>query len=123
MTAAVDALVMSLRLLPTHLRTPHRILFNVGALAVTVLPSALLYFRLTGLDARRPIRSARDFVGPLYVFAVCVFFFNSGLVALAVSVERKVSAFTVWRSQFLWLSASYLASAAIAAIWCLHRHD
>ncbi len=56
------------------------------------------------------------FVGPLYVFAVCVFVFNSALVALAVSVERKVSAFAVWRSQFLWLSASYLASAAIAAI-------
>ena len=116
LTAAVDALVMTLRL-PAHLRTPHRILFNVGALAVTVLPSALLYFHLTGLDSRRPTYGPLEgFVGPLYVFAVCVFVFNSALVALAVSVERKVSAFAVWRSQFLWLSASYLASAAIAAI-------
>ena len=116
LTAAVDALVMTLRL-PAHLRTPHRILFNVGALAVTVLPSALLYFHLTGLDSRRPTYGPLEgFVGQLYVFAVCVFVFNSALVALAVSVERKVSAFAVWRSQFLWLSASYLASAAIAAI-------
>ncbi len=119
LTAAVDALVMSLRL-PPHLRTPHRILFNVGALAVTVLPSALLYFRLTGLDARNPTYGALgEFVGPLYVFALCVFLFNSSLVALAVSVERRVSAFLVWKKQFLWLSASYFASAAIAAILVL----
>lgn len=116
LTAAVDALVMSLRL-PPRLRTPHRILFNVGALAITVLPSAYLYFSLTGLDIRAPQYGPLDsFVGPLYLFALCVFLFNSGLVAIAVSVERGLSAFYVWRSQFLWLSASYLASAAIAAI-------
>lgn len=116
LTAAVDALVMSLRL-PQRLRTPHRILFNVGALAITVLPSAYLYFTLAGLDVRAPqYGPLASFVGPLYLFALCVFLFNSGLVAAAVSVERGVSAFLVWRSQFLWLSASYLASAAIAAI-------
>lgn len=116
LTAAVDALVMSLRL-PPRLRTPHRLLFNVGALAITVLPSAYLYFNLAGLDTRAPQYGPLDsFVGPLYLFALCVFLFNSGLVAVAVSVERGLSAFFVWRSQFLWLSASYLASAAIAAI-------
>lgn len=116
LTAAVDALVMTLRL-PQRLRTPHRILFNVGAIAVSVLPSSLLYFRIAGLDTTHPLYGSLDtFVGPLYVFAISVFVLNSGLVAAAVSVERGVSAFTVWRTQFLWLSASYLASAAIAAI-------
>ena len=91
-TAAVDALVMSLRL-PPHLRTPHRIFFNVGALAITVFPSALLYFRLAGLDTRAPdIRALDTFVGPLYLFAVSVFVFNSWLVALALRVERTLSA-------------------------------
>jgi hypothetical protein len=95
LTAAVDALVMSLRL-PPRLRTPHRILFNVGALAITVLPSAFLYFRLAGLDIRSPqYGPLSTFVGPLYLFALCVFVFNSGLVALAVSVERGLSAFFV----------------------------
>ena len=116
LTAAVDAFVMTLRL-PQRLRTPHRILFNVGAIAVSVLPSALLYFRLTGLDPAEPRYGSLDtFVGPLYAFALSVFVMNSGLVAAAVAVERGISAFTVWRTQFLWLSASYLASAAIAAI-------
>lgn len=116
LTAAVDALVMTLRL-PQRLRTPHRILFNVGAIAVSVLPSSLLYFRLAGLDSSNPAYGALDtFVAPLYVFALSVFVLNSGLVAVAVAVERGVSAFDVWKTQFLWLSASYLASAAIAAI-------
>lgn len=115
-TAAVDALVMSLRL-PSRLRTPHRILFNVGGLAISVLPSALLYFQVAGLDPRAPAYGRLDsFVIPLYFFAVSVFAINSTLVAIAVAIERRLSAFFVWRTQFLWLSASYLASAAIAAI-------
>lgn len=115
-TAAVDAFAMSLRL-PPHLRTPHRILFNVGGLALSVLPSAVLYFHLAGLNPRAPVYGRLEtFVVPLYVFAVCVFVINSTVVALAVSVEKQLSAFFVWRTQFLWLSASYLASAAIAAI-------
>ena len=115
-TAAVDALVMSLRLGP-KVRTPHRIFFNVGALAITVFPSAVLYFRLAGLDTRAPHYGALDtFVGPLYLFAISVFFFNSWLIAIALSVERAVSPLSIWLKQFLWLAANYLASASIAAI-------
>lgn len=115
-TAAVDALVMSLRL-RQQVRTPHRIFFNVGALALTVFPSALLYFRLAGLDTRYPVYGALEtFVGPVYLFAISVFFFNSWLIALALAIERAVSPVTIWAKQFLWLAANYLASASIAAI-------
>jgi len=115
-TAAADAFAMSLRL-PSRLRTPHRILFNVGGLAISVLPSALIYFHLAGLSPRSPTYGRLEtFVVPLYIFAVSVFVINSSIVALAVGIERGLSAFLVWRTQFLWLSASYLASAAIAAI-------
>lgn len=115
-TAAVDALVMSLRL-GQKVRTPHRILFNVGALAITVYPSAVLYFRLAGLDTRAPQYGSLDtFVGPLYLFAISVFFFNSWLIAIALAVERSVSPIAIWLKQFLWLAANYLASASIAAI-------
>ena len=115
-TAAVDGLVMSLRLAP-RLRTPHRILFNVGGLAICLWPSAQLYFYLSGIDGRRPSYGPIEtFVGPLYLFAACVFLSNSWLVAIAHAIERHVSALSIWVKQFLWLSASYLASAAIAAI-------
>lgn len=116
LTAAVDAAVMSSRLVP-RLRTAHRILFNVGTVAIAVYLAAQLYFLLAGLDMRRPQYGAIDtFVWPLYVFAGGVFAINSGLVALALGIERRASAFAIWRRQFLWLAATYLASASIAAI-------
>jgi putative nucleotidyltransferase with HDIG domain len=115
-TAAVDALVMTSRL-DRKVRTPHRIVFNVGALAIAVFPSALLYFQLAGLDARAPAYGALEtFVGPLYLFAVSVFFLNSWLIAIALSVEKAVSPVAIWLNRFLWLAANYLASASIAAI-------
>ena len=116
LTAAVDAFVMSLRLIP-RLRTLHRVLFNVGTVAIAVYIAAQLYFRLAGLDTRRPVYgSIETFVGPLYVFAGGVFAINSWLVAIALGFERAISPFSIWRRQFLWLSATYLASASIAAI-------
>lgn len=116
LTAAVDACVMSLRLRP-GLRTAQRVLFNVGALALSVWPSAHLYFFLSGISPDRPAYGdIGSFVGPLYVFAATVFLLNSSLVAAAVAVDRGQSALKVWRNQFLSFAGSYLASAAIAAI-------
>jgi len=116
LTAAVDACVASLRLVP-RLRTVHRVLFNVGTVAIAVYVAAQIYFTLAGLDMRRPRYGALEtFVWPLYVFAAGVFAINSGLVAFALGFERHTSAFSIWRRQFLWLAATYLASASIAAI-------
>lgn len=115
-TASIDAVVLSLRLSP-KLRTFHRIAFNVGALAISVWPSSHLYYWLTGLNRRAPEYGQLDaFVVPLYVFAAAVFTLNTALVALAVASEKRVSPLKVWRGQFSSFSASYLASAAIAAI-------
>ncbi|MBP7775831.1 MAG: HD domain-containing protein [Acidobacteria bacterium] len=116
LTAAIDALVMSMRLVP-RLRTPHRVLFNVGALAASVFAASLLFFRLSGLDPRAPTYGAiEEFVGPLYAFALAVFLLNSWIVAVALGVERSESAVLIWARQFPWLAANYLASASIAAI-------
>lgn len=116
LTAAVDALVMSLRLVP-RLRTPHRVMFNVGALAASVFPASLIFFKLTGLDPFRPSYGpVETFVGPLYAFALAVFMLNSWIVAVALGVERHSSPIAIWRQQFPWLAANYLASASVAAI-------
>jgi hypothetical protein len=67
-TVAIDACVMSLRLMPS-LRTPHRILFNIGTLVVSVAASAAVFFRLAGIDPRAPQYPSVDtFIWPLYVF-------------------------------------------------------
>jgi putative nucleotidyltransferase with HDIG domain len=115
-TVAIDACVMSLRLMPS-LRTAHRVLFNVGTLVVSVAASSGVFFSLSGVDRRAPqYPSLNEFIWPLYVFATCCFFINSGLVALALSVERGTSAFGIWRQQFMWLSVNYFAGASAAAL-------
>lgn len=115
-TVAIDACVMSLRLMPS-LRTPHRVLFNIGTLVVSVSVSSGVFFALTGIDHRAPqYPSLNDFIWPLYVFTACCFFINSGLVALALSVERGKSPFEIWRKQFMWLSVNYFAGGSVAAL-------
>lgn len=115
-TVAIDACVMSLRLMPA-LRTPHRILFNIGTLVVSVAASAAVFFWLAGIDPRTPhYPSVDSFIWPLYVFTTLCFVTNSGLVALALSIERRTSAFAIWRQQFMWLSVNYFAGASVAAL-------
>lgn len=115
-TVAIDACVMSLRLMPS-LRTPHRILFNVGTLVVSVALAAAIFFQLAGIDPRAPHYPSVDtFIWPLYAFTTVCFVTNSGLVALALSIERKASAFAIWRQQFMWLSVNYFAGASVAAL-------
>lgn len=115
-TVAIDACVMSLRLMPS-LRTAHRVLFNVGTLVVSVAVSSGVFFSLSGVDRRAPQYPSLDqFIWPLYAFTACCFFINSGLVALALSVERGTSAFGIWRQQFMWLSVNYFAGASVAAL-------
>ena len=50
------------------------------------------------------------------MLAVIYFLLNSGLIALAVALEQRVSAFTVWRTNFLWLSLNYFSGASVAAL-------
>jgi putative nucleotidyltransferase with HDIG domain len=115
-TVAIDACVMSLRLMPA-LRTPHRVLFNIGTLVVSVAMSAAVFFWLSGIDQRSPqYPSVDSFIWPLYVFTTLCFVTNSGLVALALSIERRTSAFAIWRQQFMWLSVNYFAGASVAAL-------
>lgn len=115
-TVAIDACVMSLRLMPS-LRTPHRILFNIGTLVVSVAVSAAVFFTLADIDPRAPQYPSVDtFIWPLYAFTALCFVTNSGLVALALSIERGTSAFVIWRQQFMWLSVNYFAGASVAAL-------
>lgn len=115
-TAALDALIMSLWLLPS-LKTPHRVSFNVSVLVISIWIASQGFFALSGIDPRAPAyNSLAEFVLPLYLFTACCFLLNSGLVAIAISFERGQSAFKVWREHFLWLSLNYFGGASVAAV-------
>jgi putative nucleotidyltransferase with HDIG domain len=114
--AAIDAVAMSLRM-GRHLRTAHRFAFNVALLSLAIWPASTAFFRLTGVDPHNPHYSSLDgFLGPLYLFAAGVFLSNSALLAIALAIERGVSAVQIWRQQFSWVATSYFASASVAAL-------
>lgn len=115
-TASLDALIMSLWLLP-NLKTLHRVVFNVSVLVISIWLASQGFFILAGINPRAPVyNSLADFVLPLYLFTACSFLLNSGLIAVALSFERKQSAFRIWREQFLWLSLNYFGGASVAAV-------
>lgn len=115
-TAAIDALAMSFRLLP-NLKTVHRVSFNISVLVVSIWAAGQLFFWLAGIDPRQPeYNSLAGFIFPLYVFTLACFLLNSGLIAGALSFERKQSAFQIWRQQFLWLSLNYVGGGSVAAL-------
>lgn len=119
-TAALDALIMSVWLLP-NLKTFHRTAFNLSVLIISIWVSSQLFFALAGIDSRHPTYdSLADFVLPLYVFTLSCFILNSGLVATALAFERQQSAFRIWRQQFLWLSLNYFGGASVAALLVLY---
>jgi putative nucleotidyltransferase with HDIG domain len=115
-TAALDALIMSLWLLPS-LKTIERVAFNVSVLVISIWTASQGFFALAGIDSRAPVyNSLAEFILPLYLFTACSFLLNSGLIAVALSFERKQRAFKIWREQFLWLSLNYFGGASVAAV-------
>lgn len=115
-TAALDALIMSLWLMPS-LKTIERVSFNVSVLVISIFLASQGFFVLAGIDPRNPTyNSLAEFILPLYLFTACSFILNSGLVAVALSFERGQSAFKIWREQFLWLSLNYFGGASVAAV-------
>lgn len=122
-TASLDALIMSLWLLP-DLKTLHRVVFNVSVLVISIWLASQGFFVLAGINPRAPVyNSLADFVLPLYLFTACSFLLNSGLVAVAISFERGQSAFKIWREQFLWLSLNYFGGASVAAVLVVYAKE
>jgi diguanylate cyclase (GGDEF)-like protein len=90
---------------------PHRVLFSIASLAITVWVSALPLPWALGADAMSvtALLRAVAVVAPLY-FAI-----NTALVAIAVAVSTHQNAVRVWQRNFVWSAPSYLVGAALAA--------
>lgn len=116
MIVVLDTLVISLWLRGAS-RSLSRILFNMAAPAVAIWIASHLFYALTDIEplSREP-QQILSLVLPLFGLALCYFLFNSALVARAVAFQKHLSAFTVWRQNFLWLSLNYFSGASVAAL-------
>ncbi|MGE5245879.1 MAG: HD domain-containing phosphohydrolase [Betaproteobacteria bacterium] len=113
---AIDAAVVSMRLVRST-RTATRYLFNVSAGALAMSLAARAFFALSPVGPLAADGSAIiQCVGPLAVFAGVYFALNTGLVALAVSLERHQPPWRVWREHFLSLWPGYFGGASAAGL-------
>jgi diguanylate cyclase (GGDEF)-like protein/putative nucleotidyltransferase with HDIG domain len=90
---------------------PHRVVFSIASLTVTVSVAGLPLAVIMGADASSVAALARAaaLVAPLY------FFVNTALVAGAIALSTREPVARTWQRNFLWSAPSYLAGAALAA--------
>ncbi len=116
MIVVLDSLVISLWL-KQRSQSPARVLFNMAAPSVAIWIASHAFYFLAQIEplalSPRPIL---PLLVPLLTLAVLYFLLNSILVAWAVAFERRVSALTVWRNNFLWLSLNYFSGASVAVL-------
>jgi diguanylate cyclase (GGDEF)-like protein/putative nucleotidyltransferase with HDIG domain len=116
MIVVLDSLIISLWL-KQRSRRPSRVLFNVAAPSVAIWIASHIFYLLADIEplghSDRPIL---PLLVPLLALAILYFLLNSMLVAWAVAFEKGVSALTVWRDNFLWLSLNYFSGASVAAL-------
>ena len=86
---------------------PHRVVFSVASLSVTVAVAGLPVGLMLGGHARRGGAAAQTaaVVAPLY------FFVNTALVAGAIALSTRQPAIAAWHRNFLWSAPSYLVGA------------
>jgi putative nucleotidyltransferase with HDIG domain len=126
LTVALDALVISLWGHRKRRQPPYKSLFNVCALALTLWISAHVFFLISQSDPlvlHKTTAGLRTLLLPLLVFTVAYFSLNSGVIAIAISLERHLSAFRIWRENFAWLSLNYFSGASVAALLVSYTQD
>jgi diguanylate cyclase (GGDEF)-like protein/putative nucleotidyltransferase with HDIG domain len=88
---------------------PHQVVFNTGAMAVSVAVSYYIYTKLAGLPAdTNPVR---------LVVTACIFFLmNTIPVAAAIGITEDKSLRRIWYDCYFWCFPYYLGGASIAWI-------
>ena len=99
----------------------YKSVFNVCALPLSVWIASHLFFVLAGIDplglsSPEPSQTLpiKEIFLPLLAFTVVYFSLNSGIIALAISLEKQLSPIRIWRDNFVWLSLNYFGGASVA---------
>jgi putative nucleotidyltransferase with HDIG domain len=104
-TAGLDGLVLSARMLSTS-RSIDRILFNTAGPMVSLWISSQVFFALGGNNPIGGPLSALRLLALLTLFGALDFCLNSGIVAAAVSFERRQPILSIWRDHLsgVWIT-------------------
>ena len=123
LTVALDSLVISFWLVRRH-PEPIRVLFNLAAPALSLWIAANLFYLTADIQPLvvepTPIS---DLIPSLLLMTVVYFLLNSGLTAVAISFERHIHPFPVWKQNFMWLSLNYFGGASLASLLVVYTQD
>jgi putative nucleotidyltransferase with HDIG domain len=105
MTAAIDGLMLTSRMAKIS-RSIDRVLFNMAAPTIALWIAAQVFFALGG---NRPLGgplSALRLLALLTLFGTLDFSLNGGIVAVAVSFDRRESILSIWREHLsgVWIA-------------------
>ncbi|MBZ5556645.1 MAG: diguanylate cyclase [Acidobacteriia bacterium] len=95
--------------------TPHRTLFSMASLVLTVKATGLVYTWLGGPPSMQQF-SMTALPKPLVGAATTYFVCNTALIATAIGLSTKQSIVRVWNENFLWSAPSYFVGAGAAAL-------
>ena len=126
LTVALDALVISFW--SYHKGNPsYKILFNVSAVALTLFCASHLYYALSPYGPIYYTTEKRiqlqPLLWPLLVCTVAYYGINTWLITFAIALERRASAFKIWREHFIWIGLNYFGGASVAALLVSYTHD
>jgi PAS domain S-box-containing protein len=91
----------------------YRTIFSMAAEALTVQATGLAYTWLGGMSQPLPFAAmSKAIVGTIVTY----FFMNTGLVAGAIALSTRRPLWRIWRDDFLWSGASFMAAGTAGAI-------
>jgi len=121
LTAALDGLVLTSRMASSQ-RSVHRVLFNMATLAVATWVAATAFVALAG---PQPLLEgawgAVRLLVLLIMFGLLDFGLGTGMVAVAISFERRASLLSIWRAHFVGLWITYLGGVFAAMLMIVLR--
>jgi putative nucleotidyltransferase with HDIG domain len=103
--AALDGLVLSSRMASTR-RSIDRVLFNMAAPAIALWIASQVFFALGGNQPLEGPLSALRLLALLTLFGTLDFSLNSGIVAAAISLDRRQPILAIWREHLagVWIT-------------------
>lgn len=117
-TIALEILVAVSGIWRKKTTDPQRVVFNVSSGALSIWAAGTAFYMVAGIPPLSVQHAElHTLVVPLAVLSSTHFILNSGLIAIAVSLQRSESALAIWRTNFAGLSINYYAGASLAALF------
>jgi putative nucleotidyltransferase with HDIG domain len=111
---ALDSLAISWNRRPTV----DRLLFNLTSPALSLWIATKVFFWLAGTGPLFEVAAppSASVIPALAALALAYYLLNSGLLSLAVALDKGVSALQLWHRHFAVISINYFASASAAFV-------